>query len=280
VNGRPRNGLISIRKHACLSVALAAALLVWAAALAVAAGPSSGRVYAGESTSTDPVSGTPYPVSVRVADDGRSIEALRFENGYDCKSGSGSVGATMRDIPLAADGTFHHLSRSGKDKYYARGRLGRMTGVVTVQETFGDGCTTAATRYRLTRGARTYGGSTSQDYPLRFRLAPSRKSIEALTIFWQARCVDRAGRPFPWMVPTRLVSLPLVRGSFSRQAAYSYRYGGHGATIHVRYTVSGAVGASRARGRFRAGVTARLANGTNVLGHCASGTIRWNATSA
>ena len=261
-------------------MAVAAATAALLVALPAGAAGSFAWVYAGHSVQLDPTSRIPFPATIELTQDGRAIDAVSFAERYTCPSGESFTDRiTLTGMPIRSDGTWSkQRTFPGGVTVEIAGRLTQTAATFRVKATDNQQCT-AETSYLLTHGPASYGGSSSDDFPVSIRLDHSRKAISELSVFLKASCRDPKGEPVSYRAPARLRDIALGGdGSFSRTSGYRYAFRGKGALVSVAYSVRGRVGPATATGTLSFVVSAAYPDGAKVFAGC-KGRFTWKATS-
>lgn len=122
-----------------------------------------------------------------------------------------------------------------------------------------------------TLAARVLTGQTSQDRPVKVRVATDRRSVERFELTWRAKCSD--DRPVTSSFFARRV--PLRSGRFVRSGRASLGLRGALSGSSFSFRVAGRASGASGAGTFRA--RASIRRGGRTVATCSTGRIDWRA---
>jgi hypothetical protein len=228
-------------------------------------------------------------VSLTTARRGAQVKRMLIRVNTGACGISEDILVTRRSV--AASGTFSENGSLGSQtvgrqetarldvEVHGRLRGGRVSGTIRVAGPVTDStgaqvssCDSGTVRWSARRGS-DFGGGTSQEAPLTFRLARDRRHVSRFAIDWRVRCggVEQTGLRLP------IPSLPVSRtGRFEKRVftAIPIRLA-NGAVAQGQYVMRGRVRGERASGTYRVYGSLIAPDGTKLA--CDTRTLRWTA---
>lgn len=264
--------------------ALAAAAVLTAGA-APAFAESRGRIYAGSTSTGD-------PIVLQLSNDGKHVtRVIEMWNAECTAGGTFPLGGSLKsNIAISRTGAFKSgrettapfgdqtvsLDETVKGTVSGRTLKGSTVAAMTFYDQAGtlvDTCASKFTFKAVSAPGRVYGGATSQDMPAVIELSSNRRKVKNAFIGWQATCSNEAFI----QIGERLQDFDISGGRFGDSFADDNTFD-DGGTGHLVYDFEGRKTDAKASGTLRVQYTRSDAAGA-VTGTCDTRKFRWSATS-